>query len=197
MLISFDTSLPVLSVAIIDDGKPLGSLILESAGSRNEKLLPAVDWLLSEVGRSLDDLAAIIVTRGPGSFTGVRIGLATAQGLAFSRGIELVAISTHEAVAPASGSSVVFGDAGRGEVYRTRFADGAPLDLPDLVPRESVEEEAIDVVEVCRLRNVALEAALRVSGSGGPGRQAWSDATPIYVRPSAAEEKLRKSLEGK
>lgn len=189
LLLSFDTSLPVLSVAIVENGVPLGSLILEGAGSRNEKLLPAVDWLLGEVDRSLGDVSRIVVTRGPGSFTGVRIGLATAQGLAFSRDMPLVALSTHEAVMPDGGSGVVIGDAGRGEVYRTRFENGRPVGDPDLVPREHESvDEAIDVVSICRTTNVALLAALRVDGGGA--REEWLDATPIYIRRSAAEEKL-------
>ena len=192
MLLSFDTSLPVLSVAIVDDGLPLGSLILEGAGSRNEKLLPAVDWLLREVDRSLDDVSRIVVTRGPGSFTGVRIGLATAQGLAFSREIPLYAMSTHEAVMPEGGSGMVIGDAGRGEVYRTLFEEGVPVGDPDLVPRDHPGvDEAIDIVAICRLTNVALLAALRVAG--GRARDEWADATPIYIRRSAAEEKLEQA----
>ncbi len=189
MLLSFDTSLPVLSVAIVDEGVPLGSIIVESAGSRNEKLLPAVDWLLGEVGRTIDDVSRIVVTRGPGSFTGVRIGLATAQGLSFSRGIPMVAISTHEAVMPDSGDGVVVGDAGRGEVYRTQFEGGVPVDAPDLVALEAVPADAIDVVSICRLQNIALMAAMRVLGMS-EARPEWSDSTPIYIRRSAAEEKL-------
>lgn len=195
MLLAFDTSLPVLSVAILDGGVPIGSLIVESAGSRNEKLLPAVDWLLGESGRTLDDLHRIVVTRGPGSFTGVRIGLATAQGLALGRGVEMLSLSTHEAVAAVSGGSEVIGDAGRGEVYRSRFLDGEPNGEPDLVARDHLHDlaGAIDVGEICRYDNVALAAALRVIAAGDRCPARWFDSTPIYVRVSAAEEKLRQS----
>jgi tRNA threonylcarbamoyl adenosine modification protein YeaZ len=198
MILSLDTSLPVLSVAILEDDLALGSLIVEGAESRNEKLLPAVDWLLREVGRTLESVEHVVVTRGPGSFTGIRIGLATAQGIAFSRGIPLTAMSTHEAVAPPGpGRVIVVGEAGRGEVYRTELEDGLPCGPPLLVAREVAEREAgeqvlfIDVDSICRDRNVALMAARRAlsNRSGDPER--YSDSTPIYVRASAAEERLR------
>ena len=79
IVLAADTSLPILSVALVSDGVLIGVMALEGKGSRNEKLLPAIDWLLAEnaVERGTIDLLA--VTRGPGSFTGVRIGLATMQ----------------------------------------------------------------------------------------------------------------------
>jgi len=61
----------------VSDGVLLGAVALEGKGSRNEKLLPAVDWLLSESGIDRSSLDLLAVTRGPGSFTGVRIGLGT------------------------------------------------------------------------------------------------------------------------
>lgn len=196
MLLSFDTSLPVLSVAIVEEGVPLGSVILEGAGSRNEKLLPAVDWLLGEVNRSLGDVTRLVVTKGPGSFTGVRIGLATAQGLSFSRSIPLTALSTHEAVIRGEGTGVVIGEAGRGDVYRTRFDGGVPLEEPDLIPRTEVEGETIlDVEQICRHTNVALLAALRVHAAGAAVPDRWADPTPIYVRRSAAEDNLERARE--
>jgi tRNA threonylcarbamoyl adenosine modification protein YeaZ len=201
MILSFDTSLPVLSVAILEDDLALGSLIVEGAGSRNEKLLPAVDWLLAEVGRTLESVDRIVVTRGPGSFTGIRIGLATAQGLSFSRGTELTAMSTHESVTPPGpGRVIVVSEAGRGEVYRTVLENGLAIGAPLLVPRVAAERDAaecdlfIDVDSICRDRNVALMAARRARlhrDEVDPGR--YSDFTPIYVRASAAEEKRRTS----
>src|ERR1700745_2380217 len=82
LILSADSSLPILSVALVLDDVLLGAIALQGKSSRNEKLLPAIDWLLTEgsIDRASIDLFA--VTRGPGSFSGVRIGLATMQGLA-------------------------------------------------------------------------------------------------------------------
>src|SRR5690242_12303579 len=98
LILAADTSLPILSVALVRDGALIGALALEGRGSRNEKLLPAIDTLLGEnaVDRATLDLLA--VTRGPGSFTGVRIGLATIQGLAMALQRPVVAMTTHEAI---------------------------------------------------------------------------------------------------
>jgi len=99
LILGVDASLPILSVALLDDAGIVGAFALIGKSSRNEKLLPAIDWLLTENAidrRSIDRFA---VTRGPGSFTGVRIGLATVQGLALALGRPVCAMSTHEAIA--------------------------------------------------------------------------------------------------
>src|SRR5258708_17993036 len=96
---SADTSLPLLSVALVRDDALLGAMALEGKGSRNEKLLPAVDWLLTESGVDRREVELFAVTRGPGSFTGVRIGLATVQGMAIALGQPLCAMSAPQALA--------------------------------------------------------------------------------------------------
>ena len=75
-----------LSVALLRDESLIGAVALEGKGSRNEKLLPAIDWLLTESKIDRKSIELFAVTRGPGSFTGVRIGLATVQGLALALG---------------------------------------------------------------------------------------------------------------
>src|SRR5437763_16042596 len=103
IILASDTSLPLLSVALLRDDDLLAAAALEGKGSRNEKLLPALDWLLGESGVDRRQIDLFAVTRGPGSFTGVRIGLATIQGLAMALGKPLCAMSTHEAIAPPAG----------------------------------------------------------------------------------------------
>src|SRR5450759_446149 len=105
LVLGVDTSLPRLSVALLKDGALIGAVTLEGKGSRNEKLLPAVDWLLSESGTDRHAIDLFAVTRGPGSFTGVRIGLATIQGLALALGRPVCAMSTHEAIALGEGGA--------------------------------------------------------------------------------------------
>src|SRR3954470_11954752 len=139
LILAADTSLPTLSVALVMDDALLGSVALAGRSSRNEKLLPAIDWLLTEgaVDRASIDLFA--VTRGPGSFTGVRIGLATMQGLALALGKPVCAMSTHEAIAPSSGRGSIVDDAGRGEFYVSAFEDAREIIAPHLAKREEVE----------------------------------------------------------
>jgi tRNA threonylcarbamoyladenosine biosynthesis protein TsaB len=191
LILAADSSLPILSVALIRDEALLGAVALEGKSSRNEKLLPAIDWLLTEsaIERSMIDLFA--VTRGPGSFTGVRIGLATMQGLALALGKPVCAMSTHEALAPATGRFAIVDDAGRGEFYVSLFDGGREVIAPHL--EKSVEaENIVRVADIMHRENVALACARRareieLRGEG----EKYRDVTPIYVRLAEAEVKLQ------
>jgi len=192
IVLAADTSLPILSVALVSDGVVIGAVALEGKGSRNEKLLPAIDWVLAEnaIERTRIDLFA--VTRGPGSFTGVRIGLATLQGLALALGRPICAMSTHEAIAHGEpGRVAVRDDAGRGESYVSVFEDGVEVVAPHLA-REVAEERVIVVSELLQRENVALRCARRAIEieARGDGER-YRDVTPIYVRLAEAEVKLQ------
>jgi len=135
LILAADTSLPIFSVALLRDRLLAGAVAMEGKSSRNEKLLPAVDWLLTESGIDRREVDLFAVTRGPGSFTGVRIGLATIQGLALALGKPICAMSTHEAIALGEGDSekiAVFDDAGRGEFYVSRFEGHREVEPPHL-----------------------------------------------------------------
>jgi N6-L-threonylcarbamoyladenine synthase/protein kinase Bud32 len=108
------------TVAAVDFSAPRAAL---------GRLLPAVEELLVAAGVSREDISAVAVGRGPGSFTGVRIAVASAKGLAHGLGVPLVGLGTLDAVAWrfADRDAVigVVGDAMRGEVYPCRFRCGA------------------------------------------------------------------------
>lgn len=92
------------------------------------RLLPAVDALLADAGVSRDDIATVAVGRGPGSFTGVRIAVASAKGLAHGLGVPLAGLGTLDAVAwrflECDAIVGIVGDAMRGEVYPCLFRCG-------------------------------------------------------------------------
>lgn len=192
IVLAADTSLPILSVALVNDGMVLGVVALEGKGSRNEKLLPAIDWVLAEnaIERTRIDLFA--VTRGPGSFTGVRIGLATLQGLALALGRPVCAMSTHEAIAHGErGRVAIRDDAGRGEWYVSVFEDGREI-IEAHLAREIAEERVIDAGEFLQRENVALRCARRAIEIEQRGEgERYRDVTPIYVRLAEAEVKLQ------
>lgn len=198
LTLAADTSLPILSVALFDETL-IGSVSLEGKQSRNEKLLPAMDWLLTESGRRRAELKLLAVTRGPGSFTGVRVGLATIQGLAMALSIPVIGMSTHEAVAESrrGESFVVFGDGGRGEFYVSAFSEDREVVPPSLMSGQELEElkrgfsGAVDLSEFVRDGNVAILAAQRAARLAGDHAAArYGDLTPIYVRLAEAEVKL-------
>ena len=189
IILSADTSLPLLSVALLRDGELVGALALEGKGSRNEKLLPAIDWLLTESGTERGAIDLFAVTRGPGSFTGVRIGLATMQGLAMALRKPVCAMSTHEAVAFGEpGRVAIAADAGRGELYVSVFEDGRELIAPHLASSVG-EARILRVAEVMQSANVAVRCARRAAAI--EDLEPYRDVTPIYVRLAEAEVKLR------
>lgn len=189
LVLAADTSLPILSAALLRDGALLGAVALEGKGSRNEKLLPAIDWLLSECGVDRREVDLFAVTRGPGSFTGVRIGLATMQGLALALDKPLCAMSTHEAIAPPSGRVTVVDDAGRGEFYVSEFDGGREIAAPHLAK----EAEGLRVADYLQQHNVAAACARRALEIAGRGdAERYRDVTPIYVRLAEAEARLQK-----
>jgi tRNA threonylcarbamoyladenosine biosynthesis protein TsaB len=189
LVLAADTSLPILSAALLRDAALLGCVALEGKGSRNEKLLPSIDWLLVKCGVDRHDIDLFAVTRGPGSFTGVRIGLATMQGLALALDKPLIAMSTHEAIAPGSGQVTIVDDAGRGEFYVSSFEDGREVAAPHLAK----EGHGLSVADYLQQHNVAAACARRameISARGDAER--YRDVTPIYVRLAEAEARLQK-----
>ncbi|HEY6139543.1 MAG TPA: tRNA (adenosine(37)-N6)-threonylcarbamoyltransferase complex dimerization subunit type 1 TsaB [Thermoanaerobaculia bacterium] len=192
LVLAADTSLPILSAALLRDGALLGSVALEGKGSRNEKLLPAIDWLLSESGVDRHAIDLFAVTRGPGSFTGVRIGLATMQGLALALDKPLIAMSTHEAIAPAQGHVTIVDDAGRGEFYVSEFDDGQETRAPHLVGAHGVRP-SLAIADYLQSHNVAAACARRALAIVARGdAERYRDVTPIYVRLAEAEARLQK-----
>jgi tRNA threonylcarbamoyladenosine biosynthesis protein TsaB len=191
LILAADTSLPILSVAIVRDDVLLGAAAIEGRSSRNEKLLPAIDWLLGETATAREAIDVFGVTRGPGSFTGVRIGLATMQGMALALGKPVCAMSTHEAIAPPRGKWTIVDDAGRGEFYVSVFEDGVERTAPRLA--REVEGERFVVSEFLQHGNVAVSCARRATAIASAGKLGdYADITPIYVRLAEAEEKLRR-----
>ncbi|MCP4573030.1 MAG: tRNA (adenosine(37)-N6)-threonylcarbamoyltransferase complex dimerization subunit type 1 TsaB [bacterium] len=124
LTLAFDTATLRGRFALAEDGGLLASRPVNVGGSYADALLPVIQEMLADAGRSRTDLAAVGVTTGPGSFTGVRIGVATAKGLAWALGCELAGVSSLSAMAaallqehPDAGHAIPVLDARRGEVY--------------------------------------------------------------------------------
>jgi tRNA threonylcarbamoyladenosine biosynthesis protein TsaB len=186
-------------------------------------LLPAIETLLDEAGLTKEDLAGIGVAAGPGSFTGVRIGLATAKGIGFALDITVVGISTLEAMARAVAAEIGAGvgtvcpviEAGRGEIYGAVFsvapagvaridADAAwrPEDLARrLAPGTIVSGDGVATLCAAGARVEAVETpALAPSIATEVGLLAKDQAgyrpgcaAPNYVRPADAEASRKRT----
>ncbi len=99
MYLAIDTSTDNTSLAIVRDSRTVAELTWQCQRNHSVELMPHLTQLLEQAGTSLGSLRGIIVARGPGSFNGLRVGVSTAKGLAFSLGVPLVGIGTLEAAA--------------------------------------------------------------------------------------------------
>jgi tRNA threonylcarbamoyl adenosine modification protein YeaZ len=97
--LAIDTSTDTASLALADEADILAELTWRCGQNHTRTLLPNLACLLERVGSTVQSLDAITVAKGPGSFNGLRVGLSTAKGLAFSLGIPIVGVSTLEAAA--------------------------------------------------------------------------------------------------
>ena len=127
LTLAFDTATAVAASALVDDGEVLGERF-----SRAVTLLEDVDALLRQAGAHPSDLDRLAVGIGPGSFTGTRIGLAVARGLALARDLPTAGVSTLAALAAGADGAVPVIDARRGEV----FIPGPVAVRPDALPFE-------------------------------------------------------------
>jgi tRNA threonylcarbamoyl adenosine modification protein YeaZ len=112
LTLAFDTATSVATAALVRDGTVLGERI-----SRAVSVLEEADALLREAGAQQRDLTGLVVGTGPGSFTGLRLGLAAARGLAFALDLPVAGVSTLRALAAGSPGAVPVVDAGRREVF--------------------------------------------------------------------------------
>jgi tRNA threonylcarbamoyladenosine biosynthesis protein TsaB len=129
LVLGIETSTVFGGVAVVSrSGEPYGEISLRNQESHSERILPAVEWLMTTLGFPLRDISAVAVSSGPGSFTGLRAGIATAKGLAFSLGVQLFGIPTLEALAanapPDEGPVCAVLNARRGEVFSALFHSG-------------------------------------------------------------------------
>ncbi len=147
MILAIETGLGAASVALLRGAECVARATAPHAHANASDTLPMIEHVLAEGGASFDTLDALAVGIGPGSFTGIRIGLAAARGLALATGLPLVGIGTLEAAAMAAEADresplLVMIDAMRGQVYGQSFAfeRGTPLPLsaPELLDAEGV-----------------------------------------------------------
>jgi tRNA threonylcarbamoyladenosine biosynthesis protein TsaB len=119
LTLAFDTATGVATSALVRDGEVLGE-----RASRAVRILADAEELLEQAGAEPRELSRLVVGTGPGSFTGVRMGLAAARGLAFALDLRLAGVSTLEALAAGAPGALPVVDAGRREVFT--LVDGNP-----------------------------------------------------------------------
>ncbi|KPI16620.1 universal protein YeaZ [Actinobacteria bacterium OK074] len=138
LLLALDTATPAVTVALHDGSDVVASSSQVDARRHGELLLPAVDRVLAEAGTRIDAVTAVAVGMGPGPYTGLRVGLMTADTFGLALGVPVYGVCTLDALAYAAedieGAFVVATDARRKEVYWARYDD----------TRTRVTEPAVD-----------------------------------------------------
>lgn len=157
-LLVIDTALGACTAAVFEDARALAVRSVAMDKGHQEALAPLVAEAVREVGLTFDDLDRIGVTVGPGSFTGLRVGLSFAQGLAQALGKPIVGVSTLDALAASVEGRAVAAliDARRERVYARLYRDGEGQDAP----------EALPVAEVTARIEAQLGADVVLVGSG-------------------------------
>ena len=125
LILAFETSAKAASVALLEDGKLLGESYQNTGLTHSQTLMVMAEQLLRQCGKTVAEVTAAAVAAGPGSFTGVRIGVAAAKGFAWGREIPCFGVSTLEAMALSLGAYQGYVcpcmDARRSQVYNTLF----------------------------------------------------------------------------
>ena len=177
--LGFDTSAAHCAAALLRGNRVLGQVAEEMTKGQAERLFPLLEGLLAHTGLAWRDLNVIGVGIGPGNFTGIRIAVAAARGLALSLGIPAVGVTATDAAAhglprpcrivlPLRADHVVWQDFGRGETQpRQATQDSLP---PGLVPALPVVQPAVAIARIALVRRAY------------PGPR----PAPFYLRPADA-----------
>ncbi len=181
-----DTCVSEGSVALADTVLADAVVAVEVLPGRtaSERLVPAVRRVMESCEWQLRELTAVVVVHGPGSFTGVRVGLSAAKGLSEAGGVRLIAVSRLALLAAGGGESVVHAvlDAGRGEFYYGEYSEHRCLREALLTEEEIVAAAAGGVVIVCESKVAEALAALGPRVVAEPGAM---DALAFAVERAA------------
>ena len=198
LILAFDTATDVATSALVLDGEVLGERV-----SRAVRVLDDFEDLLGGAGLEASAVEGIVVGRGPGSYTGLRMGLVTARTLSFSLGVPVAGVSTLAALAEGAPGAAPMIDGRRGEVFV--LADGEPACVA--AEQLGVEADNIYVGDgAVRYRELLEAAGGHVPSDDDPRHVPWArhhaalardfgaaeDAEPIYLRLPDAERALRR-----
>jgi tRNA threonylcarbamoyladenosine biosynthesis protein TsaB len=198
LTLAFDTATGVATSALVEDGETLG----ERTGEP-KRLLEDVNELLGQADAEPSELRRIVVGRGPGSFTSLRMGLATARALALALDVKVAGVSTLDALAAGAPGALPVIDARRREIFT--LVDGQPVAIsPDRLSNSLLQSRICVGDGAVRYRQVLEEAGaevppdssrlhvphaslhVRLAGHFGPAEE----VEPIYVRVPDADKVL-------
>ena len=185
-----DASGPVCGVAVMEDEKVLCEYTAQNRNTHSANLMPMAEAALQSAGKTIGEMDAIAAVTGPGSFTGVRIGVATAKGLAHGAGIPCMPVDALEALSISAGGfdGVIcpIQDARAGQVYGAAFRDGKRMTADEPLKLEDFLEKILPFGERFLFLGdgvpVHREKILEILGE----KAVFAPAHLNYLRPSAA-----------
>ena len=204
-LLAIDTSGPVCGVAVMQDTQIVCDCAVNNKLTHSANLMPMVDYALTASGMTISDIDRIAVVTGPGSFTGVRIGVSTLKGLAHGANKPCVAVDALEAMAAGAGefSGVIcpIQDARAGQVYGAAFAanatgrpdrlmEDAPMKLEEYVAAiQRFGDRFLFLGDGMPVHRAKLQAMLGDAAVFAPAQSAFlRPASVAYLAEQSTEE---------
>lgn len=184
LVLALDTATSDLVVQVARDGRLLQESIVADTRGHNEVLMPTVMDTVAAAGASLAEVEAIVVGEGPGPFTGLRVGLATAQALGQSLGVPVHGVSSLDAIAVHSSAHnvLVATDARRKEIYWASYSGGQRTAGPEVIKPEDLElpHPVEEIIIPAHLADRLPE------GIGGVDKQWWPPRGLVEVADFSA-----------
>ncbi len=195
IILALDSSIGISSVAIWHTDKIAAYLENRESTMQAAKLMPLVEEALNAAKLRYADLTHVACTTGPGSFTGIRIGMAAARGIAFAANIPSLGFTTLEVMEAATGdqNALAILNAGKGEVYFQKFGDaacapsiGSLADVLARYPRATIAS-GIPLPAGYAAPTITYPRADALATLAAQAPQDASALTPLYIRPPDAK----------
>jgi len=196
LLLALDTSTAMASVALYDGDHVVSESTWLAGREHSTRLLIEIDVALERVGRAASDLTGLVVACGPGSFTGVRVALSVAKGVAFARGLPLWGVNSLDIIAAAAGDADVpvraVLAAGRGRYATALYLNRHCVEAPQL----ATLDQLVELVREPMLVVGEMESAARERLRTETRARVASAATSVRRAGFLAELGWRRALAG-
>ena len=204
MMLAVETTAAIASVALLKDGALLAEREADAGKKHAETLLPLIDELLEENGVAISQIDLFAVDVGPGSFTGVRIGVSLVNALAFAAGKQVVAVDSLETLTLSAGETsrpvAAMIDARNGNAYAALYQAGKVLIEPCATEimefAAKLPQDVLFVGDVKTKEKTFPRAGFVAFAAQQHLSRAAQEADPIYLRPSQAERTKQQSVKG-
>ncbi|SEP59394.1 tRNA threonylcarbamoyladenosine biosynthesis protein TsaB [Devosia sp. YR412] len=192
--LAIDTAAPRLQLALLLDDGRVDVSVDEIATGHAELIFERIATLLARNSVAYSDLERVVTTTGPGSFTGLRIGLSAARGIGLARSIPVVGLSSLVALSlTAEGPVIVLLDARRDEAYFQMFAAPAQPTTPgELLPMVIAQAAVVPGVELVQSNVVDIAALARYGATLDPDH---NPPEPNYIRDADAKPQTAARIE--